>query len=85
MGPANAWTAMPGQQPAGAVLEAPVATNDNITAHELGHYLGLDHARDQAELMNPIIYKDSVRITAAQCEQMRATAASSRAGAIRTM
>ena len=85
MGKANAWTAMPGQFPAGAVLEAPVASNGNITAHELGHYLGLDHSRDDgAELMNPIIYKDSVHITPAQCEQMRATALGSRAGAIRS-
>lgn len=84
MGKANAWTAMPGQLPSGAVLEAPVADNGNITAHELGHYLGLDHARDEAELMNPIIYKKSVRITLSECAQMRATATASRAGAIRS-
>jgi hypothetical protein len=84
MGKVNAWTAMPGQLPAGAVLEAPVADNGNITAHELGHYLGLDHARDEDELMNPIIYKKSVRITPSQCARMRATAAASRAGAIRS-
>ena len=83
MGPANAWTAMPGQVPAGAVLEAPVAANGNITAHELGHYLGLDHAHDHYELMNPIIYGDSIRITPAECRQMRATALATRSGAIR--
>ncbi|MGZ6358715.1 MAG: hypothetical protein ACXWP1_06135, partial [Bdellovibrionota bacterium] len=27
MGPANAWTAMPGQDPSGAILEAPVASD----------------------------------------------------------
>jgi hypothetical protein len=74
---------MPGQQPAGAVLEAPVAGNDNITAHELGHYLGLDHAKNELELMNPIIYKKSIRLTPMQCQQMRQTALSSRTGAIR--
>ena len=83
MGPANAWTAMPGQLPAGAVLESVVASNGNITAHEIGHYLGLDHAHDHSDLMNPIIYHDSVRITPEQCQQMRATAMATRAKAIR--
>jgi hypothetical protein len=83
MGPANAWTAMPGQLPAGAVLEAPVADNQNITAHELGHYLGLDHVHDQADLMNPIIYRKSIRIAPEECHKMRETAVASRAGALR--
>ncbi len=83
MGPANAWTAMPGSNPSGAVLEASVADNGNILAHELGHYLNLDHANDSANLMNPIIYNDSTVITRAQCEQMRRTARTVRARAIR--
>lgn len=84
MGPANAWTAMPGQLPSGAVMESSVADNDNITAHELGHYLGLDHASDEAELMNPIIYSTSTRLTPTECRQMRETALTSRANALRT-
>jgi hypothetical protein len=74
MGGANAWTAMPGQSPAGAVLESPVAANANITAHELGHYLGLDHARGQYSLMNPVIFSRSTRLTPGECEKMRKTA-----------
>jgi hypothetical protein len=84
MGPANAWTAMPGQSPSGAVLEAPVADNGNIVAHELGHYLNLDHVSDQSNMMNPIIYDNSTTITASQCDQMRQTALSVRAQALRS-
>ena len=83
MGPANAWTAMPGQSPSGAVLEASVADNANIVAHELGHYLNLDHVNDQANLMNPVIYGDSTHISASQCDEMRRTALAVRTMALR--
>jgi hypothetical protein len=83
MGPANAWTAMPGQSPSGAVLEGPVADNANIVAHELGHYLNLDHVSDEANMMNPIIYGTSTAIGTAQCEEMRRTAVTVRAAAVR--
>jgi hypothetical protein len=83
MGPANAWTAMPGQAPSGAVLEGPVADNANIVAHELGHYLNLDHVSDQSNLMNPIIYTDSTQISSSQCDEMRRTAVSVRAQSLR--
>ena len=43
---ANAWTSLPGSGPYGAVLEAGVSTFGNILAHELGHYLNLDHFSD---------------------------------------
>jgi hypothetical protein len=83
MGSANAWTAMPGEHPLGAVLESVVADNANIAAHELGHYLGLDHVSDSLNLMNPIIYGNSIQLTESQCEGMRATAQSVHTAALR--
>lgn len=80
---ANAWTMMPGQTPSGAVIEGPVADNANIVAHEIGHYLNLDHVNDQGNLMNPVIYKNSTTLTAAQCEKVRAAAEGIRSGALR--
>lgn len=83
MGSANAWTAMPGEHAAGAIIEAPVASFSAIVAHELGHYLSLDHATDSTNLMNPIIYPDSIRLSTFQCEQMRETARGFWAGSLR--
>jgi hypothetical protein len=83
MGSANAWTAMPGSSPSGAVLESVVATDDNITAHELGHYLGLDHVNDQSQMMSPIIYSTSTYISPNECATMRQVAVSDRAQALR--
>ena len=74
MGTANAWTAMPGSTPYGAVIEAPVASFANIVAHELGHYMGLDHVDDTSNLMNPIIYDDSSHLDPGQCSTMQETA-----------
>ena len=71
MGTANAWTAMPGENPAGAVIEANSASFGGIVAHELGHYLGLDHVDDTENMMNPIIYQTSTAIDAQQCDSMR--------------
>jgi hypothetical protein len=70
---ANAWTAMPGSFPYGVVLEQSVGTFANIIAHELGHYLGLDHSSDKTSLMSPLIYEDSVSLTAADCASARET------------
>ena len=81
---ANAWTMMPGEGSSGAVLEAPVADNVNIVAHELGHYLNLDHVSDQSDLMNPVVYPDSTTITADQCQTMRASAQDARKDALRS-
>lgn len=72
---ANAWTAMPGSGPYGAVLEASVGSFANIIAHELGHYIGLDHVSDSNDLMNPIIYDNSTELTKDQCENARNTIA----------
>ncbi|OFZ18671.1 MAG: hypothetical protein A2X94_14280 [Bdellovibrionales bacterium GWB1_55_8] len=71
---ANAWTAMPGGPPYGAILERPVASFSNIIAHEIGHYLNLLHADDSTFLMNPIIYKRSTRISSADCRRARSAA-----------
>jgi len=83
MGTANAWTAMPGDAPSGAVIEGPVATNAPIIAHELGHYLGLDHVSDPTDMMNPLIYDSSTVIYSAQCDSMRKVAQEAHAQALR--
>jgi hypothetical protein len=72
---ANAWTAMPGSAPYGAIVEQPVITAPNIIAHELGHYLSLPHVSDATDLMNPVIYTTSALLTANQCDQARDTVA----------
>ncbi len=64
---ANAWTNMPGDGIYGVILESPVGTFGNIVAHELGHYLNLDHVSDQTDVMNPIVYDNSNQLTADQC------------------
>jgi hypothetical protein len=64
---ANAWASMPGDQFYGVVLEAPVGDYPNIIAHELGHYLNLDHASDADQLMNPVIYDRSKSLTRSEC------------------
>lgn len=64
---ANAWANMPGDILAGVVMESPVGTYPNIIAHELGHYLNLDHLGNSANLMNPIIYDTSTSLSSSQC------------------
>ena len=69
---ANAWTNMPGNNIYGAILEATVGTYPLIIAHELGHYLNLDHASDATDLMNPLIYSTSTTLTQFQCTAAQA-------------
>lgn len=69
---ANAWTSMPGELLAGVILESTVGTFVNIIAHELGHYLNLDHVSDDTDLMNPIIGDKSKALTRQQCSEARA-------------
>jgi hypothetical protein len=83
MGTPNAWTAMPGSSPSGTVIEGRVAAYPEMIAHELGHYLNLEHVKDATDLMNPIIYRTSTRLSPDQCENVRKTALTSRALAIR--
>lgn len=72
----NAWTAMPGSPPYGAVMEASIVDYGNgiIYAHEFGHYLGLDHVPDPSDLMDAIIYTNSRKLTQSQCDSARQTA-----------
>ncbi len=83
MGAPNAWTAMPGEFPSGVVIEAPVASYPELVAHELGHYLNLNHVSNVKNLMNPIIYRTSEFFTPEQCIEMRKTAFEVRALALR--
>jgi hypothetical protein len=73
-GAANAWTAMPGGGPYGVVLEKPVGDYPNIIAHELGHYLNLDHVSDTSDVMNAVIYTSSTKLTTSQCNTARSAA-----------
>jgi hypothetical protein len=68
----NAWTASPGDGPYGAVMEGSISRGySEIYAHELGHYLGLDHVSDSSDLMTPIIAHSSTNLDAGQCAQTR--------------
>jgi hypothetical protein len=71
--PANAWTKMPGSGLYGVIMEQKVGAFPNIIAHELGHYLNLYHANDNAEVMNAIIYSNSNVLTHEQCSTARAS------------
>ncbi len=64
---ANAWTSMPGEGFYGAILEGPVGDYPNIIAHELGHYLNLDHVTNTDYLMNPVIYNQSKQLSRSEC------------------
>ncbi|OFY98490.1 MAG: hypothetical protein A2Z97_03915 [Bdellovibrionales bacterium GWB1_52_6] len=70
---ANAWTSMPGSAPYGAVIEGAVGAYAPIIAHEIGHYLSLDHVSNQAELMNPVIYSTSTQLSEGECTAARAS------------
>lgn len=83
VGPANAWTAMPGDFPLGAVIEGKVARFAGIIAHELGHYLSLYHVKDDFNLMNPVIYAKSNQLSEAQCHDVRRAALSYHSHALR--
>lgn len=80
---ANAWTTMPGSSPSGAVIEKDVAMTSALVAHELGHYLNLDHAGSSSNLMSPVIYSSSKALSTSQCQQMRQAALTVREAALR--
>jgi hypothetical protein len=71
---ANAWTNLPGDARHGAVLEAPVAEDAELLAHELGHYLSLGHAADPERLMHHLIYSTSRELTREECAAARSSA-----------
>jgi hypothetical protein len=72
---ANAWTAMPGSDNLGSVLESPVASFGNIYAHEIGHQLNLVHVADTTDVMDPTIYQDSTELSQSQCASAQAQVA----------
>lgn len=73
---ANAWTAMPGSDNLGSVLESPVASFGNIYAHEIGHQLNLVHVADTLDVMDPTIYTNSVELDPSQCATAQSQASS---------
>ena len=68
---ANAWTNLPGESLLGSVLERHVGDDITIIAHELGHYLSLDHEADWKNLMNPLIFENSRTLDRSQCASAR--------------
>jgi hypothetical protein len=70
----NAWTQSPGFSTHGAVLESTVATSAEVIAHELGHYVNLDHVSDSSNLLSPLIYPDSDTLYSSQCATARESA-----------
>ena len=54
-----------------------------LIAHELGHYLNLEHVSDQYNVMNPVVYGNSFNLTDDQCAEARATAISFWSNALR--
>jgi hypothetical protein len=81
----NGWTNMPGSGVYGAIVEASVVDYGGgiIHAHEFGHYLGLDHVSDSSDLMSPVIYTSSTKLTSSQCQTARSTATSYWAAMVR--
>jgi hypothetical protein len=73
---ANAWTSLPPVGPFGSVFEQSVAKYPNLIAHELGHSLNLSHESDSFNVMNPVVYSNSLNLTDTQCSEARATAIS---------
>ena len=70
-GSANAWTNSPGSPPYGVIVEANTANYASVIAHELGHYMNLDHVGDSTNLMNAVIY--STGLTNSQCTAARSS------------
>jgi hypothetical protein len=68
---ANAWTNLPGERIYGVVLERAVTNYPQILAHELGHYLSLDHKNDIHSLMNPVVARQSVELSRQECKAAR--------------
>ncbi|MBC7690843.1 MAG: hypothetical protein H7222_03685 [Methylotenera sp.] len=73
----NAWTTPPGDAPYGAVMEGGISSGySEIYAHELGHYLNLDHVTQgvSSNVMSTVIGHRSTELDHSQCREARATA-----------
>lgn len=70
---ANGWARSPGSAPYGVVMDGGVSGGyPEIYAHELGHYLNLDHVGgDSGNLMYYAISKTPTRLTTDQCDEAR--------------
>jgi hypothetical protein len=73
-GGAVAWTQAPGAGAYGVVADHSVATDTNVMAHELGHYLSLDHVSDDSNLLSPVVYASSSGLSQSQCAAARDSA-----------
>ena len=68
-----AVTQMPGTGPHGVLVEKDYARNPLTVGHELGHYQGLLHLRDNTNLMSPYIGPNTAKLSQAQCNLARST------------
>ena len=68
-----AVTQMPGNGPHGVLVEKDYARNPLTVGHELGHYQGLLHLRDNTNLMSPYIGPNTAHLSQAQCSLARST------------
>jgi hypothetical protein len=72
-GPTIGVTQMPGTGIYGSLIEDSYAHNSMTVGHELGHYQGLYHVSDAANLMYAYIGTHTSMLTADQCATARAT------------
>jgi hypothetical protein len=68
-----AWTNMPGSSLLGTIVDQQYGHNPFTVGHELGHYQGLYHVSDNANLMNPYIGTNTSGLTTSQCNTARST------------
>lgn len=68
-----AWSAFPLGNLHGATMDFSVRDDSQIIAHELGHYLGLEHLESKRNIMNPVVYPSSNKLTQTQCILARST------------
>jgi hypothetical protein len=66
-----AWTVLPGGGPYGAVVESGFANHAVTVAHELGHYMGLDHSGTNGNVLYPVVYSSNTSVTSGQCSSSR--------------
>lgn len=72
-GGADAWTEEAGSgSPYGTILDYNVVTYIPVIAHEMGHYMGLEHVTDSTNLMYPSPYPNPT-LTPDQCSTVTST------------